>query len=933
MMKHSLQVRVAAPFILLSLALALSPGAYAQIGIGGVVDQTIYTDQATFTVTNEAGYIYAARLDGNSVPVGTPVLVNKVDYHELSVVRTNISTLAATNRMVRFIVRSSERGGSEDGIPPWVPYPSIPSANAEFAGASLRILAPQSFPQGMQIPVVAWVENASGNAMRVNGTVAAPGQASFKLQRGVGSGFLSGTNAAGSLNYQPAVGGLTTNKSINVETGTVWTSVAGTLSGSINWPANSRIAITNHLVLSSGATLTIGAGTIVRVSPGVDITNNAAVNINGTWEQPVVFTPVTPGQPWGGFTMRTSEGSIIGTGVMFTGSGALANWFGSGGNPSSHRTEQGLFFCAGNNVISLTDSAAISLAGQLGHAVAGGTFTFNRFLMQRTTTGGEFTGASFRVNNSAFIECPTDSANFADGDNDALYLWSGNHDFTNTLFGFTKDDGIDSGGDGSGTLNYHDCWFESAFHEGNSLSGTGKIANHTRSVFINCGQALEAGYNGPTGNLFHCLATANLSGARFGDNYNWTYAGFLRATNSLLIHNYRDVWGMNWADWTYRTAQMDVRSNLLTAADAIWPANKVWNPATDAAQLADFLNMPADSAVGIGFALRTNRLSAAALTNGIPIRLSRFSTNVVSVNYSAQSPSGLLASGTLVFQPGETVKLLNLAIANPLDHQLVSVSLSNPDQAEITGIPQVFTMGTNATVAVTTLIPFGATWRHLGNGVDQGSMWIPAAFDDSGWSNAPAKLGFNTGTGNSGFATVLGYGSDAANKYRTYYFRKSFTVESVAAFTNLFLEVLRDDGIAVYLNGQEFYRNNLPAGTLAYSQFATNATDNGTTIQSATLALTSLVNGTNVLAAEVHQSSAGSSDLAFDLQLAANPVPPPALLKQVNLGAQLVLYWNDAGYLLEEAAQLTGPWTPVTDATNPHIFAYAGAQRFFRLKR
>src|SRR5436190_9413293 len=101
---------------------------------------------------------------------------------------------------------------------------------------------------------------------------------------------------------------------------------------------------------------------------------------------------------------------------------------------------------------------------------------------------------------------------------------------------------------------------------------------------------------------------------------------------------------------------MDVRSNLLTAADSIWPTNQIWNPVTHAAQLAAFFNGPNESSVGIGFALRTNRLTAAGLTNGIPVRLSRFSTNVVAVNYKVEAPTGILSSGLLTFQPGETVK-------------------------------------------------------------------------------------------------------------------------------------------------------------------------------------------------------------------------------------------------------------------------------------
>ena len=67
------------------------------------------------------------------------------------------------------------------------------------------------------------------------------------------------------------------------------------------------------------------------------------------------------------------------------------------GNPGSHRKEQALFFVQQSQSVSLSNSAAISLAGQLGHSVAGGTFNFRRFLMERATTGGEFTGANFTV--------------------------------------------------------------------------------------------------------------------------------------------------------------------------------------------------------------------------------------------------------------------------------------------------------------------------------------------------------------------------------------------------------------------------------------------------------------------------------------------------------------------------------------------------------
>jgi hypothetical protein len=148
--------------------------------------------------------------------------------------------------------------------------------------------------------------------------------------------------------------------------------------------------------------------------------------------------------------MRNGTASVTGTGVIFTGSGAVPDWFGTGGNPTSHRREQALFFVNNTQSVSLTDSAAVYLAGQLGHAASGGTFTFDHFLMQRVTSGGEFTGSTWNVNDSAFIECPDDSVNFINGDHDALYFVSGRQAFTNTLLGWTKDDIIDSGGSGYG---------------------------------------------------------------------------------------------------------------------------------------------------------------------------------------------------------------------------------------------------------------------------------------------------------------------------------------------------------------------------------------------------------------------------------------------------------------------------------------------------
>lgn len=696
--------------------------AQTPLNVDGITDRSYgsYADRATFRVPSSTGYSYRVLLDTNPVPTDVWVTVNSIDYHELTVWRTNLQTSEVTNRVVRFIVHNSARragGSTEDGIPSWTLYPTINSSSDEFAGAHLRTIAPESFPAGYPIPLVAWVENAQGHAVRVNGLLDIAGQGSFAVKRGVGSGFLAATNPAGSLVVNPQVGGLSDAKTINLESSPAWTTVSGLLPANTVWPAGSRIHITGNLTNPAGSTLTIGAGTIVRINPSTDIGNNGSIVINGTTAQPVVFMPATVGQPWGGFIQHANNTSFSATGAIFTGAGAYQGcWFTGHGCSSSlsgigsHRGEQALISLRGQNCnLTLTDCAAIYLAGQFSHSASGSysyVITLTHFLLQRCTTGGEFTGARFNVNDSAFIECDEDltvgeSPEYEDGDNDGLYIVNavnGAHAFTNTLWGWTKDDGVDSGGSGAGQLNFQRCWFEGILHEGNSLSGTGKDSRHFDDVFINCGQGIEDGYDSPTGRVDRCLLINNLIGVRFGDNYDWTYGGFQWATNSISINNHRDVWGMNWqagtSGWIYRTNQMNIQSNLFSMPTPLHPFNNLWNPATDAWRLTNYLTIPPTARVGIGFAVWSNQWAMTNLFPGVPVRLSSFTTNYVTAEYTWENGNGVLAFGTLTFAPGETLKRIVPAGFNAAGETSVRLWLQNPVNAELTGETNLVFQGT-----------------------------------------------------------------------------------------------------------------------------------------------------------------------------------------------------------------------------------------------
>src|SRR6266699_6123548 len=110
-----------------SAFLGVCPMARAQapLTILGVTDHGDYADTITLKVPADSGYTYSVKLDGEPIPLDVNVVVNKVDYHQLFVSRTNLATLAVTNRVLGFVVRGSIFITTERGIPPWIPYPVI----------------------------------------------------------------------------------------------------------------------------------------------------------------------------------------------------------------------------------------------------------------------------------------------------------------------------------------------------------------------------------------------------------------------------------------------------------------------------------------------------------------------------------------------------------------------------------------------------------------------------------------------------------------------------------------------------------------------------------------------------------------------------------------------------------------------------------------
>lgn len=189
----------------------------------------------------------------------------------------------------------------------------------------------------------------------------------------------------------------------------------------------------------------------------------------------------------------------------------------------------------------------------------------------------------------------------------------------------------------------------------------------------------------------------------------------------------------------------------------------------------------------------------------------------------------------------------------------------------------------------TPLVTNGSTWSYWDLGSVPGSQWNTLGYDDSSWATGDAPLGY----GAAGILTQVDYGPDPTDRHITTWFRHEFTAANTASFTGLALTLRRDDGVAVYLNGVEVFRENLPGGLLASDTLATIAL-NGLVDQEllrVPLDPGLVQDGNNVLAIEVHQASPSSTDLALEAKLSG---------------------WDDAGTITRGPyLQSTGPTSTV----------------------
>ena len=982
----------------LTALITLVSAASAAITISGVADKTKPpAGPVTFTVTADPGAATTtATLDGVATTVGSAVTVTAVSYHELKAESRTAGGVLVDSQTRRFIVSDPARNGSEDGIPPHTPYRTVNDAPSAFAGQTLKVIAPAAWPAGLPVPMAAVLRNGANENVRLNGVVTFGGfpTTTLQLRRGWGSVIAPAATTAGPLNVGAGVNGLAHNPVITIEAAPVFTSVTGAIAANTTWPANSRIHVTGTLTINAGATLTVGAGTIVKIYSGngtaqsaAEIVVNGALQVNGVDGNPVVFTPDAAGANWGGIELPAATSVVNAAYTIFTGSGEDQLWFNTTSRPthtgySSHKDQQALFLISGSGSgtavgaqLHLSNCYCFSLAGQEMNSKTNTWIDLSRTLMQRAVTCGELNGSKVTIDRCALIEFPAETAAFADSDNDAIYLTNGDLSLTNNVIGFTKDDGVDSGGNGGDNpytaavdvtpYTSTNNWFEGTYHEGNSLSGTRNVS-FTGCVFLNCGQGIEDGYSagaatdGPNATVDGCLFASNMVGVRWGDNYGsgYSYNGSMEVKNSFVLNSlYKDAFSGQWHPtaanaWIYQTTALNsfgrqyfnVHDNHLSQPDALHhPTNTTWNPAANGALIASFMPVPG-SRVGVGISsYAPSQSDTSAYPGTFTVRLSTFSSQQVTVNWSViikTDPLGadtVAGSGVLTFAPGETLKTITAPVATPGNYELIRVALTNPVAAEVTGEAWYFKQQSASNPA---LVPAGASgWRYRETRSEPPATWKTLAFDDS----SPAATEWLPATLPAGFGVTVATtvaGGSTTDRTKAFYFRKKFNVADPSQITALSFRVRRDDAVVVWLNNDASPTlvsadgTFNPPYTYDATTIATNNVPNSTNTANyltVSIPVAKLVTGQNILAIQLHQTSLTSSDIVLDCELLATSNQPPTL----NLGRtgnQSILYWFDPAAIFEASTDLSA-WTPVPITGSPVPFRTDLLRGFYHLRK
>lgn len=212
--------------------------------------------------------------------------------------------------------------------------------------------------------------------------------------------------------------------------------------------------------------------------------------------------------------------------------------------------------------------------------------------------------------------------------------------------------------------------------------------------------------------------------------------------------------------------------------------------------------------------------------------------------------------------PEEVIDEVNFALAAPWPAALAGVSLQLIDPWEDNRRAANWATGSGTTATLTnTIVPITGAWRYWQDAAPPSAAWRSSAFVDNGWPEGTALFFVEDADVPAPKATALTLGQT------TYYFRTRFTFNGSGTGAMLRFNAVLDDGAVFYLNGAEVFRIGMPDGPVDETTFASRTTGNAIFEGPFEVSAAGLQQGENILAVEVHQANAGSSDIVFGTEV------------------------------------------------------------------
>jgi len=167
-----------------------------------------------------------------------------------------------------------------------------------------------------------------------------------------------------------------------------------------------------------------------------------------------------------------------------------------------------------------------------------------------------------------------------------------------------------------------------------------------------------------------------------------------------------------------------------------------------------------------------------------------------------------------------------------------------------------------------------ASWKYNDSNTALAAQWKDAGYDVSAWAQGNGPLGY----GDPVTTTTAG-------NLVTAYFAKDFTVNLNDLSSTMELGVMRDDGIVVYLNGEEVVRDNMPSGTITFNTWASSTIGGSAedVYNVFSIPKAKFVNGTNRISIELHNRDASSSDLRVDAYLKTTAAVTPVACNAMHI--------------------------------------------------